>query len=158
MNKVFAYIDSHIIWVIIVALAFWFAGWFLSSFPPIGILLLVIFGIYFIREFKREIKLDIQTQHVGFIHKRFVKFVLFLFLFFILAGIAKITTLFTLWIIVWLSKGAEMADEIVMYNQKLVYSQTDFFVALPVMIILIVLYLRYLKQKRLVERLNTSKT
>jgi len=155
MNKVFAYIDSHVIWVIVVALMFWFGGWFVSGFPPIGLLFLVAFGIYFFRGLKREMKSGIQTQRTGFIHKGFVKFVLFLFLFFVLAGIAKIIILFTLWTFVWFGRGAEVADEIVIHNQKLVYSQTDLFVALPVVIILIVLYLRYLKQKRVAEKLNT---
>jgi len=147
MNKVFTYIDSHIIWVIVVTLMFWIAGWFVSGFPPIGLLFLVVFGIYFLRGFKSEMKSDIQTQRTGFIHKGFVKFVLFLFLFFVLAGIVKIITLFTLWTFVWLAGGVEVADEIIMHNQKLVYGQTDLFVTLPVLIILIVLYLRYLKQK-----------
>jgi len=157
MNKIFVYIDSHIIWVIVVALIFWFAGWFLSGFPPIGLLFLVVFGIYFFRGFKCEMKSGIQTQRAGFIHKRFVKFVLFLFLFFVLTGIAKIITLFTLWTFVWLDRGVEAADEIVMHNQKLAYGQTDLFVALPVVIILILLYLRYLKQKRVVGESNISK-
>ncbi len=157
MNKIFAYIDSHIIWVVIVALMFWFAGWFVSGFPPLGLLFLVAFGIYFFRGFRREMKAGIQIQRTRFIHTGVVKFILFLFLFFVLSGIAKIIMLFTLWTFVWIGRGAEVADEAVMHNQKLVYGQTDIFIALPVVVILTLLYLRYLKQKRSAEELSVGK-
>jgi len=149
-KRIFNYIDRHIIWVLIATLLIWFGGWYTSAFPPIALLFLGL-GFYFliIRNFKEKMGSATFSGLTGFIHKKFVKFILFIFLFFALAGIAKLTALFILWTFVWLSKGVNMdiADELIRDNQ-IVHALTDIFISIPVMVILIILYLRYLKRNQ----------
>jgi len=150
MKRIFNYINRNIIWVIFMSLIFWFASWYLSGFPLSAIIFILLFGFWFIRRCKKEaIHSDLQvfSQPKGFIHNKYVKFILFIFLIFILSGIAKGLALNMFWVFLWISKGSmDIADEIVMENERMISIQADIFVALPVIIILIILYLRYLKQ------------
>jgi len=100
MKAIFDYIDRHIIWVLIVAILFWFAGWYVSAFPPFGLLFLLRFSIYFFRGFRCEVRAGIQLKSQSFIHKKVPKFLLFIFLIFVLGGITKIVSIFTLWTLV----------------------------------------------------------
>jgi len=147
MNLIYSYIDRHIIWVLSVSLLFWFGGWMVSGFPPVGLLVLLGFGFYFYRGFKSEMATGISPKPQSIIHKGITKFILFLVLFYILAGVSKIVASFILWTSVWITRGESVADEMVRDNYNLM-NQLDYFVSTPVMIIMIMLYVRYLIYSR----------
>lgn len=147
MKLIFEYVDKNIFWVIIVATIFWFASWYLSAFPPLGILFLIVAGIYMVNSFRREFKNIEQYNRKKPIKNQILRIVLFLFLIYILSGLAKGVAFLVSWVFVWITNGEAVAEAL-KENKEFTYYQLDYYVAIPTMVIILILFFVYLKRSK----------
>jgi len=143
MRKFFFHVRKKPLSVIIYVLSLLIGGWLSSGLPPMALLIIIVGAVYlgktFIPQFKSE---ELEKSH----KRSYFSIVPVVIIAFLVTALAKMTTLFILWIGVWIFRGVDAADLLVRDNPSL-QAYLDLLVCVPSLVLFFVLY-RMLRPKQ----------